>query len=84
MNSEHGNLNALAVRLYGRQIGIITRLAGERQLFAFEQDYVDDPNRPTLSLSFKSTTGGVVTRARPISRRVPPFFANLLPEGPLR
>ncbi len=37
-----------------------------------------------LSLSFKSTTGGVVTRARPVSRRVPPFFANLLPEGPLR
>jgi len=84
MNSEYANLNALAVRLYGRQIGIITRLAGERQLFAFEQDYVDDPNRPTLSLSFKSTTGGVVTRARPFSRRVPPFFANLLPEGPLR
>ena len=38
MNSEYADLNALAVRLYGRQIGIITRLAGERQLFAFEQD----------------------------------------------
>jgi serine/threonine-protein kinase HipA len=84
MNSEYANLNALAVRLYGRQIGIITKLAGERHLFAFEQDYVDDPERPTLSLSFKSTTGGVVTSARPVSRRVPPFFANLLPEGPLR
>jgi serine/threonine-protein kinase HipA len=84
MNSEYANLNALAVRLYGRQIGILTKLAGERQLFAFEQDYVDDPERPTLSLSFKSTTGGVVTSARPVSRRVPPFFANLLPEGPLR
>ncbi|HET6929257.1 MAG TPA: HipA domain-containing protein [Candidatus Acidoferrum sp.] len=84
MNSENANLNALAVRLYGRQIGIITRLAGERQLFAFERDYIDDPDRPTLSLSFKSTTGGVVTRTRPVSRRVPPFFANLLPEGPLR
>jgi serine/threonine-protein kinase HipA len=84
MNSEYAKLNALAVRLYGRQIGIITKLAGERQLFAFEQDYIDDPERPTLSLSFKSTTGGVVTSARPVSRRVPPFFANLLPEGPLR
>jgi serine/threonine-protein kinase HipA len=84
MNSEYANLNALAVRLYGRQIGIITKLAGERQLFAFEQDYIDDPERPTLSLSFKSTTGGVVTSARPVSLRVPPFFANLLPEGPLR
>jgi serine/threonine-protein kinase HipA len=84
MRSEYANINALAVRLYDRQIGILTRLAGERQLFAFEQDYIDDPSRATLSLSFKSTTGGVVTSARPVSRRVPPFFSNLLPEGPLR
>jgi serine/threonine-protein kinase HipA len=84
MKSEYANINALAVRLYDRQIGILTKLAGERQLFAFEQDYIDDPNRPTLSLSFKSTTGGVVASARPVSRRVPPFFSNLLPEGPLR
>jgi serine/threonine-protein kinase HipA len=84
MKSEYASLNALAVRLYGRQIGIITKLAGERQLFSFEQDYIDDPRRPTLSLSFKSTTGGVVTSTRPVSGRVPPFFSNLLPEGPLR
>jgi serine/threonine-protein kinase HipA len=84
MKSEYANLNALAVRLYGRQIGIITKLVGERQLFSFEQDYIDDPERPTLSLSFKSTTGGVVTSTRPVSARVPPFFSNLLPEGPLR
>ncbi len=84
MKSEYANLNGLAVRLYGRQIGIITKLSGERQLFSFEQDYIDDPQRPTLSLSFKSTTGGVVTSTRPVSGRVPPFFSNLLPEGPLR
>src|ERR1700730_399477 len=84
MKSEYANLNALAVRLYGRQFAIITKLAGERQLFSFEQDYIDDPERPTLSLSFKSTTGGVGPSTRPVSRRVPPFFSNLLPEGPLR
>jgi len=84
MKSEYANLNVLAVRLYGRQIGIVTKLAGERQLFSFEQDYIDDPKRPTLSLSFKSTTGGVVTSTRPVSGRVPPFFSNLLPEGQLR
>ncbi len=77
-------LNALGVRLHGRHIGVINRLAGDRQLFAFEQDYIDDPQRPTLSLSFKGSTGGLVTSARPVSRRVPPFFANLLPEGHLR
>lgn len=78
MKSEYSNVKALSVRLYGRQIGIMTKLAGERQLFAFEQDYIDDPERPTLSLSFKGMAGGVVSSTRPVSRRVPPFFSNLL------
>ena len=77
-------LNALAVRLQGRQIGIINRLAGDRHLFSFEQEYVDDPGRPTLSLSFKGRSGGLVTAVRTVGRRVPPFFSNLLPEGHLR
>jgi serine/threonine-protein kinase HipA len=84
MNSDTKKLNALSVRLHGRQIGIINRLAGDQQLFAFEQDYLDDPQRPTLSLSFKSAGGGLVTTVRPVTRRVPPFFSNLLPEGHLR
>src|ERR1022692_3423777 len=84
MKFDPKKLNALTVRLYGRQIGVITRLAGDRQLFAFEQDYIDDPQRPTLSLSFKGRTGGLVTTLRPVPRRVPPFFSNLLPEGNLR
>jgi len=75
---------ALAVQLHGRQIGVITRLAGDRQLFGFEQGYLDDPARPTLSLSFKSQTGGLITAPRAYTARVPPFFANLLPEGHLR
>src|SRR5713226_2645371 len=84
MKFDTKKLNTLAVRLHGRQIGIINRLAGERQIFAFEQDYIDDPRRPTLSLSFKGGTGGLVTAVRPVPRRVPPFFSNLLPEGHLR
>jgi serine/threonine-protein kinase HipA len=76
--------SALSVRLYGKQIGVINRLAGDRQFFAFEQDYIDDPQRPTLSLSFKGSTGGLVTNFRPVGRRVPVFFSNLLPEGHLR
>ena len=84
MKFDPKKLNALSVRLHGRQIGVITRLAGDRHLFAFEQDYIDDPQRPTLSLSFKGRTGGLVTTLRPVTRRVPPFFSNLLPEGNLR
>src|SRR5664279_5181589 len=83
MKIDKNKLNALAVRLHGRQIGVINRIA-DRQIFAFEQDYINDPQRPTLSLSFKGSTGGLVTAVRPIGRRVPPFFSNLLPEGHLR
>jgi serine/threonine-protein kinase HipA len=60
MKSDPKKLNALAVQMYGRPVGIINRLAGDRHLFAFEQDYIDDPDRPTLSLSFKGESGGVV------------------------
>jgi len=77
-------LTALAVDLNGRRIGVMNRLPGDKQLFAFEQEYIDDPARPTLSLSYKSRTGGLVTSVKQVHRRVPPFFANLLPEGHLR
>lgn len=84
MKFDPKKLNALSVRLHGKQIGVITRLAGDRQLFAFEQDYIDDQQRPILSLSFKGSTGGLVTNFSPVGRRVPVFFSNLLPEGHLR
>jgi serine/threonine-protein kinase HipA len=57
---------------------------GNRTLFAFNQDYIDDPHRPILSLSFKDQFGDLVTDFRPVQQVVPPFFSNLLPEGPLR
>lgn len=84
MNPDPPKVNALAVYLQDRRIGILNRLAGDRHLFAFEQDYVDDPRRPTLSLCYKSRTGGLVTSVRAVGRRLPPFFSNLLPEGHLR
>jgi serine/threonine-protein kinase HipA len=84
MKSDPKKVNALAVRLHGKRIGVINRLAGDRQIFAFDEDYIDDQQRPTLSLSFKGRTGGLVTTVRPVTRRVPPFFSNLLPEGHLR
>jgi serine/threonine-protein kinase HipA len=84
MRFDPKKINALSVRLHGKQIGVINRLAGDRHFFAFEQDYIDDPQRPTLSLSFKGSTGGLVTNFRPVGRRVPVFFSNLLPEGHLR
>lgn len=84
MSLDPEKIKALAVRLEDRRIGVINRLAGDRQLFAFEQEYIDDPARPTLSLSFKGQRGALVTTPRTYPARVPPFFSNLLPEGYLR
>lgn len=78
------DIPALAVRLYGKRIGMLTLLPGDRTLFTFDQGYIDDPARPTLSLSFTDSLGELITDIRPTRTRVPPFFANLLPEGALR
>lgn len=78
------DLTVLDVNLHGERVGTLTRLPGDQTLFAFDQAYVDHPNRPTLSLSFHDTTGGIIDDVKPTRTRVPPFFSNLLPEGPLR
>jgi serine/threonine-protein kinase HipA len=84
MNFDPKILNALAVNIYGRRIGVINRVGGDLHLFSFEQDYIDDQSRPTLSLSFKGRSGGLVIPTRAVITRLPVFFSNLLPEGHLR
>src|SRR5215469_12249326 len=84
MSFDPNNLSALAVSLRDRRIGVINRISGDRYLFSFEQDYIEDTNRPTLSLSFKGQAGGLVIPTRPVTARLPVFFSNLLPEGHLR
>jgi serine/threonine-protein kinase HipA len=78
------DVSVLEVLLYGEQIGTLTLVQGTRTLFAFNKAYIDNPERPTLSLSFKDQFGKLLTDIPPTNTRVPPFFANLLPEGPLR
>lgn len=78
------DVSVLDVRLYDEPIGTLTHLQGDRTIFAFNEDYVANPGRPTLSLSFKDNLGGLITNIRPTQRVVPPFFSNLLPEGGLR
>lgn len=68
------------VRLGERRIGTLTNLAGDDNLFSFEADYADDPDRPILSQAFLSTTSALMTRVPRTHRVAPPFFANLLPE----
>jgi len=79
------DIAVLDVRLHGEPIGTLTRFPGDQVLFAFNEAYIADQDRPTLSLSFKDTRGGLITDVRAAQTRLPPFFANLLPEpGPMR
>ena len=78
------DLAVLDVRLHGHSIGTLTRLGRSRIVFGFEPHYVDDTDRPTLSLSFRDPFGTLVTDFPVTTTWVHPFFSNLLPEGALR
>src|SRR3546814_19282850 len=43
--------------LHDHPIATLTLVQGDRTLFAFNQDYVDDKERATLSLAFKDQFG---------------------------
>lgn len=78
------DVKTLSVNLYGSPVGTLTLLSGDRSIFAFNDDYISDPARPTLSLSFKDEFGGLITQSRPTQTSLTPFFSNLLPEGHMR
>ena len=74
----------LEVSLGGTVVGTLTNLPNDQNLFAFDPAYAADDDRPVLSLSFYDAFRGLITKVRPVTRRLPPFFSNLLPEGQLR
>lgn len=78
------DVSVLDVLLHDEPIGTLTRVGGDRSLFAFNDAYIEDENRPVLGLGFKDQFGELITEFRPTHTRVTPFFSNLLPEGPLR
>lgn len=81
----------LEIHLGNRRIGHLVNYRGSSAFLA-APDYVADPGRPVLSQSFRGSDDARTQRLLTdlhseltISRvRVPPFFANLLPEGALR
>lgn len=78
------NVSTLNVLLYGKLIGTITDVGGDRSLFAFTQEYIEDSDRPILSLGFKDTLGDLITDFNATQTKLIPFFSNLLPEGEMR
>ncbi|MPZ32028.1 MAG: type II toxin-antitoxin system HipA family toxin [Rhodospirillales bacterium] len=78
------DVSVLEVLLHGVPIGTITRFADDRTLFAFNKDYIEDAQRPTLGLGFKDAHGQLITEQRPTHVKLLPYFSNLLPEGHMR
>lgn len=70
---------AHAVQLNGRRVGTILQ-RGDVARFVFEHDYWDDPERQVLGLWFEDNP----RRSPRAALRLPAWFSNLLPEGPLR
>ncbi|MCY1018072.1 type II toxin-antitoxin system HipA family toxin [Pyxidicoccus sp. MSG2] len=70
----------LDVHLGDVHVGTLTLLADERIEFVISEEYRQRYPRPVLGQSFEDD----LTRRQVSRMRLPHFFSNLLPEGPLR
>ncbi len=76
---------SLHVSLGDEIVGTLTRLPGSQVFFGFDDAYISNPNRPVLSQFYLSAVGELRPEERPSRNgRLPHWFCNLLPEGPLR
>ena len=78
------DIAVLNVLLYSQSIGTLTPYPVTECFSPSTKTTSPIPTRPTLSLSFKDAFGALITDIKPTQTRLPPFFANLLPEGPMR
>jgi serine/threonine-protein kinase HipA len=70
----------LAVRLGATRVGELTNIAGDSNLFAFSDAYLEDAARPVLSQSLIDPSGRPRRRIPRTHVVAPAFFSNLLPE----
>ena len=75
---------ALDIFLGETRVGTIARLDGDASIFTFDEVYLADQDRPTLSLAYKDANGEIIAETRSYRTKIEPFFSNLLPEGTLR
>lgn len=68
-----------AVNLYGRRVGTLCQ-RGDHTRFSFTEEYLSNDDRPVLGLRFEEKLRAPYAAAL----RLPRWFSNLLPEGPLR
>ena len=73
-------MNHLSVRLDEIPVGDLRRRSGDAWEFRFRTDYLDHHPRRVLGQFFEDD----LARVHRENLRLPAFFSNLLPEGPLR
>jgi serine/threonine-protein kinase HipA len=73
-------MNHLIVKLGDVIVGDLRRRSGDSWEFRFRADYMGMHPRPVLGQLFEDD----LRRIYRSTLRLPPFFSNLLPEGPLR
>lgn len=72
-------MSTLDVSLGAVRVGALEQFEDERYVFSFDAEWLADPDRPILGQFFEDR------RPRDIELWGPPcWFANLLPQGPLR
>tara|TARA_B100000780_G_scaffold278926_1_gene254426 strand:- start:2070 stop:3281 length:1212 start_codon:yes stop_codon:yes gene_type:complete len=74
----------LDVLLNNVLVGTLTQLSDGQMIFSFDDSYFKDQDRPVLSQSYYSEMGELLIHPKAYRVKAPPFFSNLLPEGPLR
>ncbi|MBW4815816.1 HipA N-terminal domain-containing protein [Rhodococcus qingshengii] len=67
------------VNLNGNRVGVLHHI-GDVCRFVFVEEYWEDPSREVLGLWFEDKPNSSLKS----SLRLPFWFSNLLPEGPLR
>lgn len=80
MQPTREQLGVLEVRLGDVHVGTLTLLADEVSEFVISEEYRQRYPRPMLGQTFEDD----LTQRHSSRMRLPPFFSNLLPEGPLR
>lgn len=78
--TSRAEMGVLDVRLGDVHVGTLTLLADEVSEFVIAEEYRQRYPRPILGQFFEDD----LTRRHSSRMRLPPFFSNLLPEGPLR
>ncbi|HSI84978.1 MAG TPA: HipA domain-containing protein [Candidatus Methylacidiphilales bacterium] len=74
----------LHVTLNETSVGTLTLLPSGGSFFAFDDGYLNNPERPVLSQSFFRPSGALIPESKASSGKLPLFFSNLLPEGHMR